>query len=150
MPCSAILKTWDFSLVVVDDNPSFADVARLLLERQGERVLGAACTSTEAVGLVVESRPDVVLIDVTLGDECGLDLARHLAWDGSGDAPLVILISAYSPADVAELIATSPAAGFLPRSELSADAIRRIVASSRVRAGGQMAGNNRLSIGFGG
>jgi CheY-like chemotaxis protein len=128
-------------VLVVDDNRSFADVARGLLERQGERVLGTACTSGEAVELARELRPEVVLVDLALGDECGLDLARLLAGDGSGKAPVVILISAYSPCDVAELIAASPAAGFLPKPELSSDAIRHIVASTgRISAGGQSAG----------
>jgi hypothetical protein len=39
----------------------------------------------------------------------------------------VILISTYSAADFAAPIAESPATGFLPKQELSADAIRRIV-----------------------
>ena len=132
-----------FGLVVVDDDRSFADVARVLLERQGERVLGVACTSAEAVKQVAELRPDIVLVDMALGDECGLELAQLLAPRGCADAPLVILISAYSPSDVAELMATSPAAGFLPKSDLSADAIRQIAASSgRVVAGGPLAGKN--------
>jgi CheY-like chemotaxis protein len=131
-------------LIVVDDNRSFADFARVLLERQGERVLGVACTSAEAVKLVAELRPDVVLVDMTLGDECGLDLAQLLAQPGCATAPVVILISAYSPCDVAELIAASPAAGFLPKPDLSADAIRQIVASSaRASAGGHLAGKNQ-------
>lgn len=125
------------SVLVVDDNRSFSDFARDLLERQGERVLGTACTSAEAMELAAALRPDIVLVDIALGDECGLDLARLLAGDGNGDAPVVILISAYAPCDVAELIAASPAAGFLPKSHLSADAIRQIVISSgRVSAWG--------------
>jgi len=117
-------------VLVVDDNQSFADVARVLLERQGERVLGTACTSADAVQLAAELRPDVVLVDIALGDESGLDLAQLLAANGSCDAPTVILISSYSPSDVAELIAASPAAGFMPKSDLSSDAIRQIVMSS--------------------
>ena len=133
-----------FGLVVVDDDRSFADVARGLLERQGERVLGVACSSAEAVKQVAELRPDIVLVDMALGDECGLELAQLLAPHECRDAPLVILISAYSPCDVAELVAASPAAGFLPKSDLSADAIRQIVASSgRVFASGHLAGKNR-------
>jgi len=133
-----------FGLVVVDDNRSFADCARVHLERQGERVLGLASTSAEAVKLVARLRPDVVLVDMALGDECGLDVAQLLAQPGCEQAPVVILISAYSPLDVAELIAASPAAGFLPKSELSSDAIRQIVATSdRAAAGGHLAGKNR-------
>lgn len=116
-----------FGLVVVDDSRSFADIARVLLERQGRRVLGVAATSAEAVELVAELRPEVVLVDLMLGDESGLDLARVLARDGSSAAPVVILISAYPPADIAELIAATPVAGFLPKSELSSDAISQIV-----------------------
>jgi CheY-like chemotaxis protein len=114
-------------VLVVDDNQSFADLACGLLERQGERVLGTACTSAEAIALAAELRPDIVLVDMALGDECGLDLAKLLAGDGSRAAPVVILISAYAPCDVAELIAASPAAGFLPKSDLSSDAIRQII-----------------------
>ena len=132
-----------FGLVVVDDNRSFADCARVHLERQGERVLGVAGTSAEALKLVAELRPDVVLVDMALGDECGLELAQLLVPRGCADAPVVILISAYSPLDVAELIAASPAAGFVPKSDLSSDAIRQIVASSgRATAGGHLAGKN--------
>jgi DNA-binding NarL/FixJ family response regulator len=130
-----------FGVLVADDNRSFAETARLTLERQGIRVVGVAFTSCQTVQRVAELRPDVVLVDITLGDECGLALTRLLAGDGSDDAPMVILISAYSRADVAELIAASPAAGFLPKSELSADAIRQIVESSgRVCADGRLAG----------
>jgi hypothetical protein len=43
----------------------------------------------------------------------------------------VILISTHSEADFADLIAESPAAGFLPKSELSASAILRILEKSR-------------------
>jgi hypothetical protein len=39
----------------------------------------------------------------------------------------VILISTHAEADFADLIAASPAAGFLPKSELSLDAIARIL-----------------------
>ena len=117
-------------VLVVDDNLAFADVARGLLERQGERVLGTACTSAEAVELADELRPAVILVDLALGDECGLDLA-HLLAGGDGRAPVIILISAYSPHDIAELMAASPVAGFLPKSDLSSDAIGQIVWHSR-------------------
>jgi DNA-binding NarL/FixJ family response regulator len=116
---------------VVDDSRSFIDVARGLLERQGECVLGSARTCAEAVELVRELRPEIVLIDLALGDECGLDLARLLAEDGCCAEPVIILISARSACDVAELVAASPVAGFVPKSELSSDAIREIVAAQQ-------------------
>ena len=74
-------------------------------------------------------RVDVVLIDITLAGESGFELARQLSAPDKGAAAL-ILISTHSRADFADLIAESPAAGFLPKSELSADAIRRIASGN--------------------
>jgi DNA-binding NarL/FixJ family response regulator len=144
VPCNPEGVGLGFGLVVVDDNRSFTDVARALLERQGERVLGTACTSAKAMELVTKLRPDIVLVDMALGDEYGVDLARQLARE-CVCPPVIILISAYSPADVTELIATTPAAGFLPKSDLSSDAIRQIVVGSgRLSPDGQLAGRERL------
>jgi DNA-binding NarL/FixJ family response regulator len=119
-------------IVIVDDNRSFAEGARRLLERQGESVLGLASTSADAVELVAELRPDVVLVDLRLGDESGLDVVRLLAARYDRGAPTLILISACPPTDVAGLMATTPAAGFLPKMDLSVDAIRRIVVNDGI------------------
>ena len=107
-------------------------------------MVGVASTSAEAVKLVAALRPDVVLVDLMLGEESGLDLACLLAPDGShDDAPAVILISAYSPVDVVELLTASPAAGFLPKSDLSADAIRRIIGGGHIMGRDTVAVRNR-------
>jgi DNA-binding NarL/FixJ family response regulator len=116
-----------FGVLIVDDNRLFLEAARGLLEREGLRVLGVAATSTEALQRAEELRPQVVLVDITLGGESGFDLARSLAERSRGGGPTVILISTHAEADFADLIAESPAAGFVPKPELSADAIRRIV-----------------------
>ncbi len=103
----------------IDDNRPFLDAARLLLEREGVAVVGVATTSAEAVQLEEELRPDVVLVDIPLGDESGFNLARRL----SGT---VILISTHAQSEYAEEIAASPAAGFIHKAQLSASAVRRL------------------------
>jgi DNA-binding NarL/FixJ family response regulator len=127
-----ILKDVGSGIVIVDDNRSFAEIARRLLERQGASVVGLASTSAEAVELVAELRPDVVLVDLALGDESGLDVVQLLAAQCVCEARTLILISACSPVDVAGLMAMTPAAGFLPKVDLSVDAIRQIVANDRI------------------
>jgi DNA-binding NarL/FixJ family response regulator len=112
--------------VIVDDNASFLEAARVLLEREGLEVVAVASTGAEARRRAQELRPDVVLVDIVLGKESGFDLARHLVAD-DGAGPAVILISTHAEADFADLIAESPAAGFVPKSELSADAVRRVL-----------------------
>ncbi len=112
--------------LIVDDSPRFLDAARGLLERQGVTVVGVASNSAEALQRTGELRPDVTLLDIDLGGESGLELARRLN-DQDGPAP-VILISTHAEQDYAELIAASPAIGFLAKTALSADAIRDLLA----------------------
>ena len=114
-------------VLIVDDNLLFLKAARDRLEQGGLRVVGVAVTSAEALRRAEELRPEIVLVDIMLGSESGFELARHLAAHQRDGSPAVILISTYSAADYAGPIAESPAAGFLPKHELSADAIRRII-----------------------
>ena len=112
--------------LLVDDSEVFLSSARTLLCQQGVTVVGTASQSEEALRLAGALRPDVILVDVTLGDENGFDLARRLVESNRGKA--VIMISARDESDYADLIAESPAAGFLAKVELSAEGIRRNLA----------------------
>jgi two-component system nitrate/nitrite response regulator NarL len=123
----ARLGDMGFSVLLVDDSAPFLDAARTLLEREGLEVLDVASNSAEALGRVEQLRPDLVLVDINLGAESGFDLARRLLDDAENQRPTVILMSTHAAADFAELLAESPASGFLPKSELSADAIRLIL-----------------------
>jgi CheY-like chemotaxis protein len=113
--------------LLVDDNDAFLEAARVLLEREGVPVVGVASSTAEALRQARALRPDVILVDIGLGDESGFDLARLLARDDQGGGAQVILISARAETDYTELIAESPAAGFLPKPELSARGISRIL-----------------------
>jgi len=113
--------------LLVDDNSAFVETARLLLAREGVVVAGTASTGAEALRQVSALRPDVVLVDISLGDENGFDLARRVAGGDTVDRTAVIMISTRAGADYADMVADSPAAGFLSKDELSAAAIRRIL-----------------------
>ena len=117
-------------VVIVDDNPEFLDSARRLLEHQGVRVAGVASTNADGLRYVQELRPDVTLVDVNLGEESGFDLAEALQDSDAGTVP-VILISTHAEPDLADMIETSPAIGFLAKSALSAGAITAAIGSSR-------------------
>jgi DNA-binding NarL/FixJ family response regulator len=72
-------------------------------------------------------RPDLALIDISLGGESGFDLARLLT-DGSREEPLsVIFISSYDEEEFSTRIAASSALGFIAKTELSAERIRRLL-----------------------
>jgi CheY-like chemotaxis protein len=115
--------------LIVDDNHDFLRAARELLEREGISVVAAVSTGADAQRSCQRLQPDVALVDIDLGAESGFDVARAVAGQ-QGGPPRVILISAYSGDDFADLIADSPAVSFLPKPSLSAAAIRGILAST--------------------
>ena len=112
--------------LIVDDYQPFLKVARAKLERQGMAVAGVAGNGAEALRQARELSPDVALVDISLGTESGFDVARQI----SPYVGTVILISSddhYQDEDYAELIAGSPAVGFVSKATLSVDAISRLV-----------------------
>lgn len=112
---------------IVDDSTHFLGAAQALLEREGLSVVGVASSIGQALSRLPDAEPDVVLVDVDLGDESGFDLARRLDGETTLDRSRVILISTHAEEDIVELVRDMPVAAFLSKSDLSADAIRRIL-----------------------
>ena len=114
--------------LIVDDNAGFCEAARNLLEEQGVTVVGCAASSAEAVRSVQKLQPEVALVDIDLGGESGFDLARRLANELEGVKPQVIIfISTHDEQEFARLIESSPAVGFLAKTELSAKRIYELL-----------------------
>jgi DNA-binding NarL/FixJ family response regulator len=110
--------------LIVDDNVQFLEAAVDLLRREGINVVGVASTASEGLHEARRLEPDISLVDIDLGGESGFDLAERLSAEPSLERSRVILISAYSAMDVADLVEASPAVGFLSKSELSGKAVR--------------------------
>jgi CheY-like chemotaxis protein len=113
--------------VIVDDNDYFLEVAREALEREGIAVVGVATNTADALAQVGRLQPDVTLVDICLGDECGIELVDQLTGADSPHRSTVILISTYAERDFAEIIEASSAQAFLPKPDLSGSAIREIL-----------------------
>jgi two-component system nitrate/nitrite response regulator NarL len=110
--------------LLVDDSARFLEAARTLLERDGIRVVGVARTGAEALARALELAPDLVLLDIDLDGESGLELAPRLARTA---ASVIILTSTHPLDDFEELVAASPARGFLHKSKLSGRALRDLL-----------------------
>ena len=92
--------------LIVDDDPRYIAVATRLLERGGHlSIIGTASTIAEAVQRVEELRPDITLVDVNLVVRAGLHLALKLHQANSHAGLKIILTSAQSEQDFADLIA---------------------------------------------
>jgi CheY-like chemotaxis protein len=113
--------------LVVDDSPALLDSLRNLLEREGLTVASTAGTIADAIRAVEDERPDVALVDIDLGSESGFDLVEEITRNHAAACPATILISAHAESDFADLIAASPALGFLSKSELTAAGVMRLM-----------------------
>jgi DNA-binding NarL/FixJ family response regulator len=106
---------------LVDHRPDLLRGASRLLEAKARS--SWAANSEQAASLIAELHRHVALVDGLLGAESGFDLVRGLASAPESAGSRASLISTRDDADFVELIATSPAIGFLPKSDLSATAI---------------------------
>jgi DNA-binding NarL/FixJ family response regulator len=116
---------------IVDDNAPFRSVARALLEVGGFRVVGVAATGAEALAGVPRVPVDVVLLDVGLPDVDGFRVCRELGRLVPG--VVVVLCSVRDADQYGEAVAESGAAGFLPKSMLSAAALAAVLAGQDER-----------------
>ena len=125
------MRTWPAALVV-DDHEGFRAFARLILESAGFTVTEAA-TGAEAASAAAATSPQLVLLDIQLPDTDGFEVARRLtaAHRQPGQhgrpaqpGPVIVLTSTREASDYGGRIAASPAAGFLPKDQLSARALR--------------------------
>lgn len=83
--------TRSLGVLVVDDHRTFADlVARALDAESGLHCLGTASTGTAAMTAIADTSPDVILMDVDLGGEHGIDLTRDILarWP---ELPVIVL-----------------------------------------------------------
>jgi CheY-like chemotaxis protein len=113
--------------LIVDDNSRFLHAVRGLLEHEGFVVVGAASNTAEALRQARELRPDVALVDIDLGGESGFEVVRRLHGADGPSPTRTILMSAHAEDDYADLIAASPAVGFLPKITLSGATIRNLL-----------------------
>lgn len=112
--------------IIVDDNQEFLVSAARLLELEGVRVVGCATTGAEALRLLDSvSPPDVVLVDIELGEENGIELAQVLAERLPGTP--VILISSHDRDELEELMPGTGAVGFVPKQVLGAKTIAELI-----------------------
>lgn len=112
--------------LIVDDSARFLQAARILLEREGCSV-DIASSGAEALIRSQVLHPDVVLLDIHLGQESGFDVARSLVARLNGDSPRIILISTHAEEDFADLLADCPVVGFLSKAALSVHAIQDLL-----------------------
>ena len=101
-------------VLVVDDDPDFVEITRMILEARGYQVI-SAMNGNQALANMQQVRPDLVILDVMMSCVLdGLDVTRKMQADAElRDIPVIMVSS----------IASSPYADMFPTDEyLSVDA----------------------------
>lgn len=112
-------------ILIVDDHSEFRRHARRLLESDGLAVVGEAHDSASAIERSRLLCPDVVLLDVNLPDESGLQIVDRLCPPGSR-VPAVVLTSTQAARDLAPFLECTRARGFIHKDELSGSRIEAL------------------------
>ncbi len=87
-------KLSDATIMMVDDEPSVTDVIQMFLEDAGYRKFISTSRSTEAMGLLAERNPDVVLLDLLMPELSGFEILASMRADTAfAHVPVIILTS---------------------------------------------------------
>jgi DNA-binding NarL/FixJ family response regulator len=113
------------TILIVDDHAGFRAQARALLLAAGYDVVGEAQDGASALDAVRALEPEVVLLDVQLPDSTGFEIARSLRDEGTRST--IVLTSTREASDYRDRIPRSGARGFVPKAELSADALAAVL-----------------------
>lgn len=112
-------------ILVVDDDVEFGTAASHLLVASGYDVVGQPGTAAGGLSAALALRPDVVLLDISLPDGNGFDVAKQLTELESPAA--LIMISSREGAALWAAACESGARGFLPKSKFSVSSIRALL-----------------------
>jgi DNA-binding LytR/AlgR family response regulator len=78
-------------VLIVDDEPAARRRLAIMLDELDVEVVGEAANGVEALELVPQRRPDVLLLDIAMPEVDGFDVARHL----DAPRPLIVFQTAY-------------------------------------------------------
>jgi two-component system invasion response regulator UvrY len=91
---------------------------------EGFELVGEAGNGLEALELVAELHPDVVLMDINMPEMGGIEATRRIVESLPGT--FVILCSTYDVTDLPPDAATSGARAYVHKEQLGAKTLRRL------------------------
>ena len=121
------------SLLLADDNPALLETLIEMLE-PAYRVAAALCNGASVLEKVVALGPDLVILDISLGDLTGFEVARRLK--DFGCSAKIIFLSVHEDIDFVNAAFELGACGYVFKSRITADLTKAI---DIVLDGGQFA-----------
>lgn len=106
-------------VLLVDDDPAFAELIECVLTFGGAQVLGHALDGAEGVKLANALEPDVVLMDVRMPRMGGLEATRQIL--GTVPGTRVLVVSSSTDPDDVERAREAGADGYLPKDRVATE-----------------------------
>jgi two-component system, NarL family, invasion response regulator UvrY len=131
------VRTAMLRVYLVDDHPVVRAGLRAMLEAAGHQVAGEAEDGNAAAAEIARLEPDVVVLDLQLGDSSGLELLRRLR-QRKIETPVVVLTLSTQPQDIAEALRAG-AIGYLAKGAVAREllaAIAEVAAGRRYLGSG--------------
>lgn len=114
-------------ILIVDDHGIVRDGLRLLIEQQDDmEVIEEAADGLEAVGLIRQLKPDVVLMDVSMPGLNGIEATRQIVKDNPDIK--VLALSGYSSKRFVTDMLKAGASGYILKENLTGELVRAIYA----------------------
>jgi DNA-binding NarL/FixJ family response regulator len=124
-------RNTDIRVVLADDHQVVRVGIRKIISRTPDiRVIGEASNGVEAVGLTIQLRPDVLLLDIEMPGYSGLDVARKIK--ESGYKGKILILSGYDDSEYIQALLKEGISGYLVKGETP----DRIITAIRAVAGG--------------
>jgi DNA-binding NarL/FixJ family response regulator len=103
------------SVLIVDDHSTFADLLALALNSQADfECIATAATADEAVATSLRARPDLVVMDIQLGRDSGLEAARRIR--AAIPDVVIVVVSAHRDPTWVVRAAQAGASAFAPKT----------------------------------
>ena len=130
-------------VLLVDDHPIVREGIRRLIEKEpGLSVIGEAEDAPDALALIEDERPDVIVLDLSLKNSSGFDLILDVQqrWPDLR----VLVLSMYNEEVYAERVLRAGAAGYIMKQE----APKKVVAGIKAVIGGSIFVSEKVSAGI--
>ncbi|SRR6266540_5481218 len=101
-------------VLVVDDEPDIVYMVKVILRSAGFEVTAASGVG-DAISQLSNEDPDLVLLDLRLGDGEGWEVLDHLKADGRTERIPVIILSAHATPSTAERAIQEGAKGYITK-----------------------------------
>lgn len=114
-----------YKVLLVEDHPMFREHLGQLIDRDlGMSICGEADNIRDAMKLILETRPDIAIVDITLHGSSGLELLKDIKAQGLDIN--VLVLSMHDEELYAERALRAGAKGYITKNEASTEVIEAI------------------------